>query len=486
MGAIWDVMVIGGGAAGLSAARAAAAEGAVLVALVERDDELGGECLHTGCVPSKALIEAARHVRDAEKWGRLAVTPDDVAMNFRMAMEHVRQAIADIGRDDDADTLDRAGIRVLTGEARFLNEHELRVGETDHRFENAIVATGSDASVVPGIGLESVPYLTNDTVFSLEELPHRLTVLGGGPVGLELGQAFAHLGSQVTIIELLDHLLPHEDPRAGQVVLDALRGDGVDVRMSTRATRVTRVNDEIVVEVDGPDGPGAVESDQILVAVGRRPRIGGLGLQYANVTTEEGRIVVDNRMRTSVKGIYACGDVTGGLQFTHVGAYEGVIAGQNAAGKRKRADYRVVPRVVFTDPEVGRVGLTEEIARARHKKVEVVEIPMSRVDRARLSGQTRGFVKLITAARPVLGRMGGGQVVGAQVVGAHAGEILHEAVLAMQTRCFAGRLAQAIHAYPTGSMGLQMAALQLFPIGRALVHTEELPELDRDSAGRAQ
>jgi pyruvate/2-oxoglutarate dehydrogenase complex dihydrolipoamide dehydrogenase (E3) component len=466
-------MVIGAGAAGLSAARAAAAEGASRVALVERDGALGGECLHTGCVPSKALIEAAHRFRDARHGARFGVHASDVRLDFGQAMAYVRGVIADIGRDDAAETMAAAGIEVLTGVARFSSKRELRIDGTGHAFEKAIIATGSDAFVPPGLGLESVPYLTNDTIFDLEELPSRLAVLGGGPIGLELGQAFAQLGSEVTVIELMEQLLPREDPRAGEVVLDALVADGVDVRLSTKATGVSRDGDGVRIRVDGPDGPGAVVVDAVLVAVGRAGRSAGFGLEDIGVATERGYITVDGRMQTSVDGIYACGDVTGGLQFTHVGAYEGVIAGRNAAGKKQKADYRVVPWVTFTDPEVGRVGLTEEEARREHKKVQVTEIPMSRIDRARVAGRTRGFIKLITAGRPILGRVGGGQVVGAQVVGASAGEILHEAVLAMQTKCFSGRLAQAIHAYPTGSMGLQMAALKLFPLGRSLLPSEK-------------
>jgi pyruvate/2-oxoglutarate dehydrogenase complex dihydrolipoamide dehydrogenase (E3) component len=472
VGATWDVMVIGGGAAGLSAARAAVAEGAARVALVEREGRLGGECLYTGCVPSKALIEAARRFRDARDGARLGVHASDLRLDFGEAMAHVRSVIAEIARDDATETVTAAGIEVLAGAARFTGPRELRVGAAAHTFETAVVATGSDPRIVRGIGLDAAPYLTSDTVFDLERLPRRLAVLGGGATGLELGQAFAHLGSQVTLVELTDRLLPAEEPQVGEVVRDALLADGIDLRLSTTTRGVIRQGDGVRLELDGPAGPARVDADALLVAAGRRPRSAGFGLEELGVATEEGRILVDERMRTSVDGIYACGDVTGGHLLTHVGAYEGVVAGRNAAGKKAKADYRVVPRVIFTDPEVGLVGLTEEDARRKHKGVEVTVVPMAASDRARIAGRTRGFVKLITAARPVLGRLGGGQVVGAQVVGPTAGEILHEVVLAMQTRCFSGRLAQAVHAYPSGSMALQMAALGLFPLGRALLPAE--------------
>jgi pyruvate/2-oxoglutarate dehydrogenase complex dihydrolipoamide dehydrogenase (E3) component len=482
--ATWDVMVIGGGAAGLAAARAAAAEGAARVALVERSGRLGGECLHTGCVPSKALIETARRMSDAREGERFGIHMAGLELDFGAAMARVREVISEIGRDDAVETVTAAGIGVLTGAARFTAPGELEVDGAAHRFRRAIIATGSGPETVPGIGLESVPYLTNETIFGVAELPERLIVLGGGATGVELGQAFARLGSRVTVVELHDRLLPHEDPSAGRAVAEALEADGVELRAATRTVGASRQDGGVLLRVEGPGGADRIEGDALLVAVGRRPRSGDLGLERIGVRTDDGWIRVNARMRTDARGVYACGDVTGGHHLTHVGAYEGVIAGRNAAGGRSSADYRVVPSVVFTDPEVARVGLSEDQARRRHRKVQVVEIPMGRVDRARVAGSPRGFVRLITAARPVLGRLGGGQVVGALVVGPAAGEIVHEAVLAMQTRCFAGRLAQAMHAYPTGSMGLQMAALRLFPLGRALVHADPLPPLDARSPDR--
>ncbi len=261
----------------------------------------------------------------------------------------------------------------------------------------------------------------------------------------------------------------------GALVAGLLADEGVDVRLGARATAVSREGDDTVVRYAGAAGSAVVRADAVLVATGRRPRLADLGLERLGVAHEPGGITVDERMRTSARHVFAAGDVTGGLLYTHVAAYEGRIAGQNAAGKRQVADYRVVPWVTFLDPEIARVGLTEEQARRAHGEITVVRFPMSRVDRARMLGEPVGFIKLLVARRRVLRGLGGGEIVGAHIVGRDAGELLHEIVLAMQTRAFAGRLAQAIHAYPTTSMGVQQAASQLFPIGRALVEAAESP-----------
>jgi pyruvate/2-oxoglutarate dehydrogenase complex dihydrolipoamide dehydrogenase (E3) component len=470
----WDVLVVGGGTAGMTAARAAAAEGARVV-LVEREAALGGECTFTGCVPSKTMIEVAKLYRDAGRAERLGIRADGLRMDFPALMAHVHAVIADINRDERPELFEQAGIALRRGVLRFTGPNEAALDGAVHRFERAVVATGSDPAVPAGIGLEAVPYLTNETVFSLTELPERLVVLGGGPIGLELAQAFGRLGSRVTVLHSGDQLLAKEDPEVGALVAELLAGEGIDVRLRTVATGVAREDGAIGVRADGPDGAVAATADAVLVATGRRPRVEGLGLEALGVEHGPRGVAADERMRTSARHVFAAGDVTGRYLFTHVAAYEGRIAGQNAAGTRQKADYRVVPWVTFLDPEVARVGLTEPQAREAHGGVEVVRFPMSRVDRARLLGEPIGFVKLVTAGRRAVGRLGGGEVVGAHIVGPRAGELLHEVVLAMQSRAFAGRMAQAIHAYPTTSMAVQQAASQLFPIGRALVEGESLP-----------
>ncbi len=470
----WDVLVVGGGAAGLTAARAAASEGARTV-LVERAPVLGGECTHVGCVPSKAIIEVAKLYRALGRGERWGIRSDGLRMDFPALMAHVHEVIAEIERDDEAAGLEEAGIAVRHGRLRFTGSHEAAVDGAAHRFGRAVIATGSDPSIPEGIGLEGVPHLTNETVFALAELPPRLVVLGGGPIGLELGQAFGRLGSEVTVLQSGDRLLAKEDSEVSALVADILAGEGIDVRLGSRATEIRREGAGVVVRHRGPAGEGTVTADAVLVATGRRPRVGGIGLKAIGVAHGAHGIEVDERMRTSARHVFAAGDVTGGYLFTHVAGYEGRIAGQNAAGKRQRADYRVVPWVTFLDPEIARVGLTEAQARQERADVEVIRFPMSRVDRARMLGEPIGFVKLIVAGRRVVGRLGGGEIVGAHIVAAHAGELLHEIVVAMQARVFAGRLAQAIHAYPTAAMGIQQATSQLFPIGRALIDAAEHP-----------
>lgn len=470
----WDVLVVGGGTAGMTAARAAAAEGA-RVALVEREPALGGECTFYGCVPSKTIIEVAKLYWGARRGERLGIHADGLRMDFQTLMAHKDAVVAEINRDERPEVFEEAGIALRWGELRFTGPNEAALDGGPLRFERAVVATGSDPAIPPGIGLEDVPHLTNETVFSLTELPERLVVLGGGPIGLELAQAFGRLGSRVTVLHNGDQLLAKEDPEVGETVAAILADEGVDVRLRTLATGVASDDGAIAVRAAGPHGDVAATADAVLVATGRRPRVDGLGLEALGVERGRGGIVVDEAMRTSADQVFAAGDVTGGYLFTHVAAYEGRIAGQNAAGKKQKADYRVVPWVTFLDPEVARVGLTEPQAREEHGDVEVVRFPMSRVDRARMLGEPVGFVKLVTAGRRIVGRLGGGEIVGAHIVGPHAGELLHEVVVAMQVKVFSGRLAQAIHAYPTTSMAVQQAASQLFPIGRALVEGEELP-----------
>lgn len=475
----WDVLVVGGGAAGMTAARAAAAEGARTL-LVERAPALGGECTYVGCVPSKVLIEAANlywSVRHGPDWG---IRTDGLRMDFAALMARKDAVIADIARDERDASFEEVGIAVRHGALRFSGPHTALVDGDPHRFDSAVIATGSDPFVPPGIGLEGVPHLTNETIFSLTELPRRLVVLGGGPIGLELGQAFGRLGSEVTILHSGAQLLPREEPEIGAFVRERLCSEGLRIRLASRPADVSLDAGEVVVLSVGPDGDETFRADAVLVAAGRRGRVAGLGLERLGVAVGPSGIEVDERMRTSASHVFAAGDVTGGYLFTHVAGHEGRVAGQNAAGGRQKVDYRVVPWVTFLDPEIARVGLTEEEARRAHRRVEVIRFPMSRVDRARILGETDGFITLIAAARRVVGRLGGGEIVGAHIVGPRAGELLHEVVLAMQARVFAGRIAQAIHAYPAMGMGVQQAASQLFPIGRALVDAAEL-EVPREA-----
>jgi pyruvate/2-oxoglutarate dehydrogenase complex dihydrolipoamide dehydrogenase (E3) component len=457
----YDVIVIGGGTAGLTAALTARHFGAS-VALVEQEPRIGGDCTFYGCVPSKALIETAQIAHNLRRAQAEEIIDSAFAFDFAAVMRRRARIVDEIAADERDERFTAIGIEVIHDWARFTDERTLELaGDRSITGRRFVIATGSAPAVPPVDGLEDVRFLTNRTVFDLGRLPPRLAVLGGGAVGLELAQAFSRLGSHVTVLELADRLLLRDEPEAGAVLVQVFADEGIDVRLGATVTAVEERGMEIVLRVDGKE----VVCDELIVAAGRKGSVDSLGLELA---LEAGYVKIDRRCRTSLPDVYAAGDVTGGYQFTHIASLEGRIAGANAAGKRGRLDERVVPWVTFTDPEVAHVGLTEAQARERHKRVETHVFPMGRVDRARILERPAGFVKLVTAARPLLGRTGGGVLVGAQMVGPRAGELIQECALAIRTRCFAGRLAQTIHAYPTMSLAVQQAESQISPVGQLL------------------
>jgi pyruvate/2-oxoglutarate dehydrogenase complex dihydrolipoamide dehydrogenase (E3) component len=469
----YDIIALGGGTAGMTAARAANLVGAK-VAIVEREEKLGGECTFFGCVPSKTLIEAARLFWQIKNAQRIGIHADNLRIDFPTLMAHKDRVISDINRDEADETFTEVGIDVIKGRATFTGPHTVRVGDREYEADKFVLAQGTDPFVPPLKGLKDVPHVTNETVFSMETLPRRLIVLGGGPIGLELGQCFRRLGSEVVVIAKQGQLLPKEDPEAGGLVQTFLEREGLEIHLDADADACSRDGDTISVEFTAAGKRHTATGDRLLVAAGRRPRLEGVGLDALGVKTTRSGVTVDERCRTNMPHVWAAGDITGKYLFTHVAAHQGRVAGQNAAGKRAKANYRVLPWVTFLDPEVARVGLTEPEARAQHKNVEVARFPFSRIDRARTMLETEGWIKIVVAKPPVIGDATGGQVVGCHIVGVHAGEMLHEVVISMQAKTFAGRLAQAIHAYPTLSLGVQQAAAQLFAGGRALSHADPL------------
>jgi len=462
----WDVVVIGGGAAGLSAAQTVAAAGR-RVALVEAG-RLGGECTWNGCVPSKSLIEAARIAHDVRRGSRFGIVAGEVRVDFTAVMDRVREVVTTIARFEDVEHLDRAGISVLAERARIVDRATLEVGGARVSCGAIVVATGSRPAVPAIDGLAAVPFLTNETLFDLREQPRRMLVLGGGPIGLEMAQAFRRLGSEVVVVDVLEALLPREDADVSSLAHRLLEAEGIRFELGATVERVAWDSGSHRLSLRRQDQAFTLEGDALLVATGRASNTAGLGLEEAGVRVGQTGIAVDAHLRTTVEGIWAAGDVTGMYPFTHVAAYQGRVAAQNALGKRHRADYRVCPWVTFTDPEIAHLGWTEAEARRLHGDVRVATLPFTAIDRAVIQGETDGLVKVVTRGKPLLGHAGGGELLGAHLIGPGAGELLHEFVVAMQARVFAGRLAQAIHAYPTMAMGAQQAVAQLFAAGRAV------------------
>lgn len=440
-----DLIIIGGGAGGIAAVDAALRRG--LTPLLVQDGPMGGDCTFTGCVPSKALISAA---------ARGASLADGFAQS--------RRAIAEVAALETADVFRRRGATVLEGRARFVSADTVEVDGARHRAKRIIIATGATPLVPPIDGLRASNPLTSDTMWDLEALPASLAVLGGGPIGAELAQALARLGVQITLFEGEDRILGREEPRTAEVVADALRRDGVDLRLGEFVEKVERVGSGRVV-VHTPSGP-PVEADDVLAAIGRRPVTDGLDLDRAGVAvSDRGFIETDDRMATSTPGIFAVGDVTGEFPFTH-GAYEqGLVAVAAACSRRswRRFSTRSIPFVTFTDPEVARVGMTEAEAFAEYgDAARVVEVPMSAFDRAIAEGRTEGYIKLIAMPGRFLKHRAGGQLVGVTIVAPHAGELVHELSLAMRFRIPPAAITIATHAYPTWGMAVQQAASGFF------------------------
>jgi pyruvate/2-oxoglutarate dehydrogenase complex dihydrolipoamide dehydrogenase (E3) component len=440
------LVIIGGGAGGLVVASVAAQLG-LKTTLVEKGPTLGGDCLHFGCVPSKSLIYSARVAHLQRRAADFGLAPQNVRADLALVNKSVRAVIEKILVHDDPERFRGYGCEILFGTAAFEDDHTIRVNEQRIRARRVVIATGS-RPLVPAIpGLGEAGFVTNEDVLSLPTLPERLAVLGAGPVGLEMAQAFARLGSRVTVIERLPRILPLEDLEVAGRLQEILAAEGIGFRLGTTAERVERVGDTRVVHTS--DG-ARVEADALLIAVGRRPNIEGLGLEKIGVACDERGIKVDARQRTTLRHIYACGDVCGPYPFTHVAEYQAGIVIANALFRLpKKADYRVVPWATFTDPELARVGLSEEQARARGFEPEILRFPFESVDRALCEREPFGLVKFVTHR---------GRVLGASILGPRAAELIHEVALVMRRGGRLRDLTDAIHVYPTLAQSLRRAA----------------------------
>lgn len=446
-----DLLVIGGGTAGLVAAAGGASLGA-RVALVERD-LLGGDCLNYGCVPTKALVRSAKVaslVRRADEYG---VRAGDVEVDFAAVMERMRSIVQNVGRHDDPQRFRDLGVRLLLGgTARFVAPGRVEVDGRVVDAARCIVATGSTPAVPRLPGLREAGFLTHVEALALQRLPTSLVVIGAGPIGCELAQVFARFGSRVTLLGAGPLPLPREDPEVGEALRAFLEADGVDFRGGVRAEEVrTKARTKIVHGHDLDGAPVVVRGEEILVAAGRSPGVGELDVTAGGLALVRGGVMVDDQLRTSATGVWAAGDVTGKRLFTHVAEYQAKIALSNALfPARRRADYRVVPWTTFTDPEVARVGLTEEEARAQHDDVAVYRYGFDDLDRALTDGEGHGFVKLVAGRR--------GRILGAHIIGPEAGNLVAEVVLAMQKGLPVTSLSSTIRVYPTLTEGLKRAA----------------------------
>jgi pyruvate/2-oxoglutarate dehydrogenase complex dihydrolipoamide dehydrogenase (E3) component len=437
-------VVIGAGTGGLVCALIAAGAGA-RVALIERA-RTGGDCLWTGCVPSKALIAAAGLAHRMRYADAVGLAPHEPEIDFARVMSHVRGAQRRIAPQDSPERLRRDGVEVINADARFLAPGRVGAGNRVLSCRAAIIATGSEPVLPPIPGLGDAEPLTSKNLWELAELPGRLVMLGGGPVGCELGQAFARLGSRVTIVEMAPRLLPGEEPAASRLIEERLRADGVDVRAGVSAEAV--IDGRLQLSSGDP-----AAFDQIIVAAGRSPTTADLGLETVDVHTDaQGAVVVDKRLRSTAPRIFAVGDVTGALPFTHVAAYHARIATVNALfGGRGRVSYDAVPWVTFTDPEVARVGLTEADARQRWGvKATVTSFEYADLDRAITAGEPYGFAKLVGDSR--------GRLVGATVCAPAGGEAIAELAAWIAQGRRVDDVSRMVHAYPTFAEGPARAA----------------------------
>jgi len=445
-----NLVVIGAGSAGLVAAYIAAAVRAK-VTLIERE-RMGGDCLNTGCVPSKALIKTARVLSLIKHSQAFGIRRASAEFDFAEVMERVQRVIRTIEPHDSVERYTQLGVECIRGEARITSPWTVEVNGKALSTRAIVIAAGAEPFIPPIPGIDSMDCLTSETVWRLRELPQRLLVLGGGPIGCELAQAFARLGSKVTQVEMLPRLLPREDPEFSEMVAQRMRADGVDVRTGHKAKAFSR-GKILVCEHDGNEV--RIEFDALLCAVGRVARTKGYGLEELGITVTKARTVETNEfLQTAYPNIYACGDVAGPYQFTHTASHQAWYASVNALFsplKKFRADYSVIPWATFTDPEVARVGLNETEAKERNIDFEVTTYDLGELDRAIADEAAHGMVKVLTAP-------GSDRILGATIAGEHAAEQIVEFVAAMRHGFGLNKILGTIHIYPTFAEANKYAA----------------------------
>ena len=439
----YNLVVIGGGPAGLVAAAGAAGLGA-RVALIERH-LLGGDCLNVGCVPSKALIRASRASSEVQRAAQFGVVvPPGAHVDFPLMMERMRRVRSGLAHHDAAERFRKLGVDVFFGTGRFTGPDSIDVDATELRFRKAMISTGARATAPPIPGLHDAGFLTNETLFSLTDLPARLAVIGAGPIGCEMSQAFARFGAEVTLIDMADRILPRDDPEASKIVRSVFERDGIDVRLEQRIVRVSRQENEKTIKLEDRHGVSEIAADEILVSAGRAPNVEGLELEAAGIEYDKRKgIIVDDRLRTTNHRVFAAGDVCFQYQFTHSADFLARIVIRNALFfGRAKASALTIPWCTYTDPEVAHIGLTEGAAKEQGIEVETIVQPLDEVDRCMIDGETDGFVKVHL-------RAGTDKIVGATIVSSHAGDLISEISVAMAGKVGLSTIGNAMHPYPT-------------------------------------
>jgi pyruvate/2-oxoglutarate dehydrogenase complex dihydrolipoamide dehydrogenase (E3) component len=447
-----DICVIGAGSGGLSVAAAAAAFG-VPVVLIEKG-KMGGDCLNYGCVPSKALIAAAKRAELARRTASFGVAMLRPTVDFGKVHDHVHNVIAAIAPNDSKERFTGLGVRVIEGAARFKDRKVVTVGDIEIEARRFVVATGSSPAIPPIPGLAQTPHLTNETVFDLKQCPAHLVVIGAGPIGLELAQAFRRLGAEVTVLEAA-RPLAKDDPECAAIVLDQLAREGVRIRSGIEIKRVESAPPKVRVITAGGGAEEAIEGTHLLVAAGRQANVAGLDLEAAGIKYERRGIIVDSGLTTSNRRVFAIGDAIGAAQFTHIANYHaGIVIRRALFRLRAKVNEDVIPWVTYSDPELAQVGLTEEAARKRHREIRVLRAPFHDNDRAQTERETHGHIKVITTKK--------GLIVGATIVGAHAGELITTWALAIGQQLKVRAIGELIVPYPTFAEVGKRAAITYF------------------------
>ncbi len=437
-----DVCVIGAGSGGLSVAAGASQLGAKTVLFEHR--RMGGDCLNFGCIPSKALLAAAKRVRSARDNAAFGLTGPPPGVDFAAVMTHVHGVISAIEPNDSQARFEGLGVRVIRAFARFIGPDTVEAEGVRVRARRIVIATGSSPATPPIPGLDAVPFFTNETIFENRRLPRHLVVIGGGPIGIEMAQAHRLLGAEVTVLEALPSIMPKDDPELVALLADRLRADGVNIRTGVKISRVESTDDGVVVVIAAQAGEERFIGSHLLVAAGRRPNIRGLEVEKAGIALNpRGGLAVDRRLRTSNRRVYAIGDAAGGPQFTHVAGYHAGIVIRSALFRLPaKADYRALPWVTYTEPELAHVGLAETEARERHAgDLTILRWPYHENDRAQAEHETHGLIKVLTRRN--------GRILGASILGEQAGELIHPWVLAIAQGLKVGALATMIAPYPT-------------------------------------